>query len=161
MRRWHVLAILGAIVVAAWLTPPLLPVADAQPLPPGEPFQCGADNIGATLTLLTGCQAPEPQQRRYITAIVAQSTTATGGQFILRYGNSVRSGGAANCATSTVTLLPSAAGTNVRLAAPANTSPPALIYLPTPIIVPPDKDLCVIGVGTNTTTIDVIGYVKP
>jgi hypothetical protein len=31
----------------------------------------------------------------------------------------------------------------------------------TPLIVPTGKDICVLGVATNTTTIQVTGYVAP
>ena len=132
---------------------------EAQSIP-GISFTCSADNIGASLTLLTGCtQAPE-NYRRFITDVVAQSTTATGGQFILRQGTAVASGGSANCATSTTSVLPSAA-TAARLSAAANTGPPTVIDLTTPVIVPANKDLCVLGVGTNTTSIQITGYLAP
>ena len=139
----------------------LLPPAPVQAQSyPGVQFTCSADDIGATLTILTGCRSTEPMMRRYITSVVAQSTTTTSGQFILRYGNAVNVGGTANCGTGTPSLLPSAA-TAARIASPANTAAPTVLLFSTPIILPPDKDLCVLGVGTNTTTIQVTGYVAP
>ena len=140
----------GCVALGIWLD---APDAEAQG-PIGPQFTCSADDIAGTLTLLTGCKAPEPGLRRYITTVVAQSTTTTGGQFILRVGTGT------NCGTSTASLLPSAA-TAARLASPANTTAPTVISLSTPIIVPYERDLCVLGVATNTTTIQVVGYVAP
>ena len=151
MKNWQgVLAIAGLLTYSAFM---FIREAEAQG-PIGPQFTCSADDIAGTLTLLTGCKAPEPGLRRYITTIVAQSTTTTGGQFILRVGTGT------NCGTSTASLLPSAA-TAARLASPANTTAPTVISLSTPIIVPYERDLCVLGVATNTTTIQVVGYVAP
>lgn len=132
----------------------------AQTNLPGTQFVCSADDIGATLTRLTGCIAPDPPFRRYVTDIIAQSTTTTAGQFILRTGTSTLTGGSANCASSTASLFPSAA-TAVRLGYPANTAAPTVIRFNTPLIVDKNKDLCVLGVATNTVSIQVIGYVAP
>jgi hypothetical protein len=118
----------------------------------GVPFTCGLDDIGATLTL---CYTnSDPSERLYVTGIVAQSTTATAGQFILRYGTG------ANCGTGTVSLFPSAA-TAVRVAYAGNTAAPTVISLPTPLIVPAGKDLCALGVVTNTLTIQIVGERRP
>jgi hypothetical protein len=114
-------------------------------------YTCSADNIAATLTRLTGCISPEPGTVRYVTDIVAQSTTSTAGQFILRTGTGT------NCGTNTLSLLPSAA-TVVRLAAPPNTAAPTVISFRTPLALPKDRDLCVLGVATNTVSIQVNGY---
>ena len=118
----------------------------------GTPFTCSADNIGATLTRLTGCTAPDPGLTFYVTDIIAQSTTTTSGQFILRYGTGT------NCGTGTTSLFPSAA-TAARIASPANTAAPTVIPFRTPLRVPDGKDVCVLGVATNTTTIQLVGYV--
>lgn len=131
-----------------------LPVAHAQQANPGPEFVCRADDIAATLTRLTGCAAPEPGMRRYITSIVAQSTTSTSGQWILRFGTGT------NCGTGTTSLLPAAA-TAVRLAAPAFTAAPTVIPFPKPLVVPSGQDVCLLGIATNTTTMDVYGYIAP
>lgn len=118
-------------------------------------FTCGADNIAATLTeLSTACAATTvgASESLYITDIVAQSTTATAGQFILRSGTGT------NCGTGTASVLPSAA-TVVRLGAPANTAGPAVMSFATPIKVTADHGLCVLGIATNTTTIQVSGFI--
>lgn len=118
---------------------------------------CGADNIGATLTELSSpCAAATvgALDSIYITDIVAQSTTSTAGQFILRSGTGT------NCGTNTASVFPSAA-TVVRLTAPPNTVEPATIHLNTPIKVTADHGLCVLGVATNTVTIQVNGFVTP
>jgi hypothetical protein len=131
------------------------PTAEAQ-IPNASQAQtwtCSLDNIGATLTLCI--QAPsDPTVTRYLTYVVAQSTTTTAGQFILRYGTGT------NCATGTVSLLPSAA-TAARIAAPANTAAATVIALPSALKIPPGNDLCVLGVATNTFTGQLGGYVGP
>lgn len=125
----------------------------------GLAFSCSADDIGATLTRLkisTGgeCLGALDGNRRYVTDIVAQSTTTTVGGFILRFGTGT------NCATGVTSLFPSAA-TAARWAAPPNTAAPTVISFRTPLIIPTGKDLCVLGLATNTTTIQVNGYVAP
>ncbi len=123
----------------------------------GVPFRCGADNIGATLTELTGCSALSQTQqalRYYITSIVTQSTTATGGLFALGSGTGT------NCGTGTLNLLPSSVAT-ARFSSPANTAPANVITLPAPIPVTPGHAVCVLGVATNTTTIVVSGFIAP
>lgn len=117
---------------------------------PGENWTCSLDDIGATLTRCI--VAAEPGSTRYITDIVAQSTTTTGGQWLLQTGTGT------NCATGKVSLFPSAA-TAVRLGSPANTAAPAVFQFKTPIRVPPDKDLCLLGKATDTTTVQISGYV--
>jgi hypothetical protein len=117
-------------------------------------WTCSLDDIAATLTRCK--DNPDPQYAMYITDIVAQSTTTTGGTFLIRYGDN----GTANCGANTVSVLPSAA-TAARLSAPANTSPATIIQLLTPLRVPPGKDLCVLGVATNTFTGQINGYFAP
>lgn len=131
-------------------------VQAGEPWQNGAPFSCGADNIGATLTEMTGCAvlAASPALRYYVTTITTQSTTTTAGQF------SVRSGTGTNCGTGTANVLPSSVGT-ARYASPANTAAPSVIFFDPPIPVTPGHALCVLGVATNTTTITVTGYVAP
>jgi hypothetical protein len=125
----------------------------AQGALPGVPWTCSLDNIGATLTLCM--RAPNPGLRRYITSITAQSTTATGGQWILRHGTGT------NCGTGTVSLLPSAASA-ARYSAPANTAAATtMTFAQGVLVVPGGKDLCLLGVATNTTTMDIFGYEAP
>src|SRR3990170_1012315 len=112
-------------------------------------WTCSLDGIGATLTQ---CQAiPTISQRHYLTNVVAQSTTATAGLFILRSGTGT------NCGTATTSLLPGAA-TVARFAAPANTATPLVIYFINPVPAPIDHAICVLGVATNTTTIQLSGF---
>lgn len=119
-----------------------------------DTFTCGADNIGATLTQLTGCAGAGSGLKYYITSVVAQSTTATGGQFVLRTGTGT------NCGTGTTSILPSAA-TVARLSAPANTGVGLFIDFPVPIATAANVQICVLGVATNTTTIEVTGFIAP
>lgn len=145
--------VVSLMVVVAWVTPPLLPEPTVQAQAGiGPSWTCSLDDIGATLTRCIA--APEPGMSRYITDIVVQSTTTTGGQWILQTGTG------SNCATTKVSLLPSAASV-VRFGAPANTSAPGVIQFKTPVQVPDGKDLCLLGKATDTTTIQISGYVAP
>lgn len=117
-----------------------------------QPWACSLDGIGTTLT---ECRAaPGTGKRLYLTDVVAQSTTATAGLFLIRTGTGT------NCATGMASLLPSAA-TAVRLAHPANTAAPLLIRLSTPLAAPVNSAICVLGVVTNTVTIQLSGYIAP
>lgn len=118
-----------------------------------EIWTCSVDNIAATLTRCK--DNPDPQRALYITDIITQSTTTTGGQFGLRYGDS----GTANCGANTANVLPSGVAT-ARFSSPANTSPAGVIQLLTPLRVPAGKDLCLLGVATNTTTAQINGYIE-
>lgn len=117
-------------------------------------WSCGLDNIGATLTQ---CQAaPAAGLRLYLTDVVVSSTTATAGQFLIRYGTG------SNCGTGTTSLLPSAA-TVVRIPYPPNTSTsgPTRINLRTPVAAPAATAICIICVATNTCVAQLVGYVAP
>jgi len=117
-----------------------------------QSWTCSLDGIAATLT---ECKAARGAGLSlYLTDVVAQSTTAIGGQFLLRTGTGT------NCATGTASLLPSAA-TVVRLAHPANTVEPLLIRFVTPIKTPANSAICVLGVATNTVTIQLSGFTAP
>lgn len=155
--RWLVPLAAVLIIGIGFATEPRI---EAQPSPTGRWFACGADNIAGTLTLLSAypsgnCVAVEDGSTRYITDIIAMSTTATGGEFLLRTGTG------ANCGTGTATLFPFAASTNVRLSFAGNTAAPTVISPKTPVQVPEGKDLCVIGIATNTVTLEVRGYIGP
>lgn len=116
-------------------------------------WTCSLDDIGATLTRCI-IALPDQTTTRYLTYVVAQSTTTTGGQFLLQFGTGT------NCGTGTTSLLPSGASA-VRLGAPANTAAPAVIALPTPLKIPAGKDLCVLGKATDTFTGQLGGFVGP
>lgn len=121
-------------------------------------WSCSLDGIGATLTL---CKtATNGGRRLYISTVWAQSTTATAGLMLIRHGKSTATGGSANCGTDTTSLFPSAA-TVPRVAYPANTLVSPVLTFTTPLEVPPDRDLCVIGTVTNTATVHMAGQVKP
>lgn len=141
----------GAVSVSNF--PATQPVSGYVRLGSATPFQCSLDNIGATLTQ---CQAaPGAGVRLYITDIVANSTTATAGQMLLRTGTG------ANCVTSTASILPAAA-TVVRIPYPANNSPngPTRISFMTPLQAPVNAALCAIGIATNTLSITITGFIS-
>jgi hypothetical protein len=121
-------------------------------------WSCSLDALGATLTL---CKtAPNSNNRLYVTTIWAQSTTTTAGLMLIRHGKAASQGGAANCATDTVSLLPAAA-TVPRYGYPASTAAALNHSFVTPLEVPPGRDLCIIGTATNTATIHLGGQVRP
>jgi hypothetical protein len=137
--------LLAIVVVALW---PHLPKAQAQS---GEAWECSLDAVGATLTL---CEQAQPGLRLYITDIVMQSVTATGGLMLIRGGTG------ANCATGTASILPSAAAVP-RLAYPANDVHTTHINLETPVAAQRNADLCVICTVTNTCSIQLTGFAAP
>lgn len=111
-------------------------------------WSCPLTNIGTTLT---ECQpVPGANLRLYITDIVNQSNTATAGLFTLRYGTGT------NCGTGTGNVFFFSA--SALLASPANTLAPNKITFMTPIAVPVNNAICVLGVVTNTTNIQINGY---
>lgn len=126
----------------------------------GPIWTCSLDSVDNNLTRCPGSIAVPAGQRIYLTDVVAQSTTITSGQFTLRTGTSVSTGGATNCATATASLLPSSA-TAARISSPANTLAPTVISLRTGIAAPSSTDICVLGVAVNTTTVQLTGYVAP
>jgi hypothetical protein len=114
-----------------------------------QQWTCSLDNIGTTLTQCVA--APGAGKTLYITDIQAQSTTGTAGQFLLQTGTG------SNCATGTASLWPSSASV-VRAAAPANTVPPTDVNFQTPLSAPANTAICVLGVITNTVTIQLSGF---
>lgn len=116
---------------------------------PINPFTCSLDNIAATLT---ECQpAAAAGLSLYVTDIIAQSTTATAGQFLLRQGTGT------NCGTGTASVFPSSASV-IRFAAPGNTVAPLVVSLKSPIKLTAANALCLLGVATNTVTVSVGGW---
>lgn len=116
-------------------------------------WTCSLDDVGATLTRCAIATTDTPVTM-YVTTVIGESTTATAGLFLLRYGTGT------NCGTGTASLLPSAA-TVPRLQYPGNAAPPTVIALTTPLKVPAGKDLCLIGSATNTFTGQISGFYGP
>lgn len=115
------------------------------------PFSCGLTNIGTTLT---ECKAaPGSGLSLYITDIVPQSNTGTAGFYTLRYGTGV------NCGTGTGNLF--FASATALLQCPANVSTSVGIKFSTPIKVTANNAVCVLGVITNTTNIQINGFTAP
>ena len=144
-----------ALALIAVMALPEDPPSLAQPTPNRGAWSCSVDNIAASLTKCAPTPAAPAGLRTFITDIVAQSTTGTAGQFLLRTGTGT------NCATGTTSIFPSSAGGTVRWAAPANTVAPFVADLNTPLIVPADTDVCLLGVATNTVTAHLSGYYNP
>jgi hypothetical protein len=116
-------------------------------------WNCSLDNIGATLTQ---CQAVGGAGLKYyITDIEIESTTATAGLFLVRYGTGT------NCGTGTTSLFPGAA-TVPRFSYPANTAAnPSVFHFLSPIPTAAAQEICIICTATNTCTVHMTGYTAP
>lgn len=113
------------------------------------PFRCGLNALAASLTQ---CQAaPAAGLKLYVTDIFVQTTTTTSGTYALQTGTGT------NCATGTAALFP-VSGTSNRFNAPITTSAMASLQFTTPLAAPAASALCVIGVATNTISIQIHGY---
>lgn len=117
-------------------------------------WTCSVDDVADAYTVCIG--PTEPGMRRYITDVVAQSTTAVADVFNIGYDATASCGGD----PAADQLFPPIDNA-VRFVAPANTSAPTVAALGTPMIVPPGKNLCVVGGATSTVTVQVSGYVAP
>lgn len=112
-------------------------------------WTCGLNSLAATLTQ---CQtAPGANLVLYVTDIMVQTTTTTSGTYAIQTGTGT------NCATGTAALFP-VSGTANRFNAPPTTAPMSIINLQTPLKVPANAAICVIGVATNTISIQLIGF---
>ena len=112
-------------------------------------WTCGLNALAATLTQ---CQAaPGANLVLYITDIMVQTTTATSGTFAIQTGTG------ANCVTGTAALFP-VSGTANRFNAPPTSAPMSVINFQTPLKVPANTAVCVIGVATNTISIQLAGF---
>lgn len=144
---------------------PPQPVVHAQGDFSGEVWSCSLAAVDNNLTKCVVAPGSRDlsslsQEKLFITDIVAQSTTATAGQFMLRYGTGT------NCATGTTSLLPSSV-TAVAYQYPGNAAAPLVMSFRTPLVVPPGAgsagarhpDLCVLAVATNTGTIQISGRI--
>jgi hypothetical protein len=143
-RFWAVVATAAVLAFGLFTDP-----RPVKAYPATGQWSCSLDDVGATLTL---CQeGVEPGVGHfYITDIAAQSTTATAGLFLVRAGTGT------NCGTGTVSVFPAAA-TVPRVAYPGNSLLPLAMSFTTPIKVPANKDICVIGTATNTVTVQIQG----
>lgn len=115
-------------------------------------WSCSLDGIAATLT---ECKAaPGAGLKLYLTDLVIGSTTATAGQYLVRYGTG------ANCGTGTTSFLPAAA-TVVRYGYPPNTTAPTPLQFLTPLPATANNAICIACVLTNTCTVQMSGYIAP
>jgi hypothetical protein len=119
-----------------------------------ESWTASLTGIAASLTELKAVPLTAAS-RHYITDIVVQTTTGTTGTYALRYGTGT------NCATGTGQLFPSSGSGSDRYNAPINSQPTAHIKFTTPLVVPAGNAICLIGVGTNTISIQINGFTTP
>ncbi len=115
-------------------------------------WTCGLNGLAASLTQ---CQAaPAAGLKLYVTDITVQTTTTTSGTY------AVQTGTGSNCATGTAALFP-VSGTANRWNAPITTQSASNFQFLTPLIAPAASAICVIGVATNTISIQLHGYTAP
>ena len=108
-------------------------------------------SLGALAATLTECQAVATSPNYYVvTDIIVQTTTATAGDY------AVRTGTGTNCASGTAGLFPSDVSKTFK--APIAANPTAVIQFRTPLRAPAGTAICVLGTGTNTINIQLIGY---
>lgn len=116
---------------------------------------CAATGIAASLTQLTNCTtAAVGSNSYYIVSMQFQSTTATSGTF------SVQSGTGTNCGTGTTAVFPVSATAN-RFNAPPTTAGMANVNFMVPLKVTAGHAVCIIGVATNTTSLQLEGFIAP
>lgn len=115
-------------------------------------WQCGLKALAATLTQCLA--APAAGIKAYITDITVITTTATAGTYQIRYGTGV------NCATGAVALWPTTAVGDT-FPAPISSSIPQLLNFRSALTPAAANAICVIGVATNTITIQLQGYYGP
>lgn len=115
-------------------------------------FTAGFNAIAASLTQIQA--APGAGLRLYLTSIFVQTTTATSGTYAFQTGTGT------NCGTGTAALFP-VSGTANRFNAPIAANSLANFSFSTPLVVPVNTALCVIGVATNTVSGQVVGYIAP
>lgn len=119
-----------------------------------QSWECSLNGIAATLT---ECQAipSNADHRHYITDISVQTTTATSGTYAIRTGTGT------NCATATAQLFPSSGSGADRFNAPVVSQAMASIRFTTPLIPTKGHAICMIGVATNTISIQIQGFFAP
>jgi hypothetical protein len=100
------------------------------------------------------CKAiPAVGYRYSITSLTAQSTTATAAGF------QIQSGTGTACASNTTAVYP-AVDTSTKWVAPGAGIGPMVKDFITPLQLSVNHAICVLGVATNTTTIQISGFVS-
>jgi len=132
----------------------LLPMGDVRAQAPGGFWTCSLDNLNDAYTLCA--EKTESGTRRYITDVIAQSTTAVQDVVNIAFEATAACGGLPTDAQ----LFPSIPNVT-RFIAAANTAAPTVANLKTPLIVPAGKNLCVIGGATSTVTVQLSGRFGP
>ena len=138
MKRIIFIALL--LLVPTW--------ASGQAVFPRGMWTC---SLAALVASLTECQAISTSPNYYVvTQIVVQTTTATSGDY------AVRTGTGTNCANGTAGLFPSDVTKTFK--APIAANPTAVISFNPPLAAPVATAICVIGTGTNTINVQLMGY---
>jgi hypothetical protein len=117
---------------------------------PNDDWTASLAGVGATLTELKAVPAGANQYYN-ISQIVVQSTTGTINSY------SIQSGTGANCGTATTAVFPKSATTDKWNGA-ISTAAPIVINFPTPIHVTRGHAICVLGIATQLTRIEMIGF---
>jgi hypothetical protein len=117
-------------------------------VPAGKLLSCGVTGIGTTLTEV--CAAPASGISIYIKEVISHTTTGTVGLFTLRFGTG------ANCGAGTGNLF--FASASALMGNPGNTVAPNHFRFATPIKVTAANAVCVLGVVTNTSNVQILGW---
>lgn len=134
-----------ALIAALLLLPTF---ASGQAVFPRGMWTC---SLAALAAALTECQAVSTSPDYYVvTQIIVQTTTATSGDY------AVRTGTGTNCGSGTAGLFPSDVSKTFK--APIAANPTAVINFNPPLAAPVGAALCVIGTGTNTINIQLVGW---
>jgi hypothetical protein len=118
-----------------------------------QEWTVGHAGIGASLTEVKAVPATGGQH--HITLILNQSTTSTANQW------SIESGTGTNCATGTTAVLPASSVSEKYVGA---TNAQAVQVIPlwgSPIHVTPGHAICVLGIATQLSRINIVGYTTP
>lgn len=125
----------------------------AQGKYPGVSWTCGLDNLADGLTV---CIEPaEPGMRRYVTDVIAQSTSTTPSLMVLKHSPAADGVGA--------TPLLFASSQLFLVGVPSNAEAPLDIGMGSPLVVPSGAYLSVENSDTSgaTITVQLVGYTAP
>jgi hypothetical protein len=146
MRRRSLL--FGIIALLAICSPANAQLYSRQ----GQASQNFSCSLTAVAAALVECMPVPAVGIKYnITSMTAQSVTATAAAF------QIQSGTGTACGTNTTAVYPSV-NTSTKWVAPGNGIGPMVKDWLTPMQLTVNHAICVLGVATNTTTIQISGF---
>lgn len=117
-----------------------------------QEWTVGHAGVGASLVELKAVPASGGQH--HITLILNQSTTSTANQW------SIESGTGSACGTNTTAVLP-ASSVSEKYVGATNAQAVQIIPLASPIHITPGHAICVLGIATQLSRINIVGYTTP